>query len=81
MLKDGKVVGAFVIFRTHVSTVLRQTHRACRKPLLLKAVIAIENTRLLNELREFLDRQTATAEVLKVISSLSKATWSPCLGQ
>ena len=68
MLKDGKVVGAFVIFRTHVRP-FSDKHIELVKTFASQAVIAIENTRLLNELRESLDRQTATSEVLKVISS------------
>jgi signal transduction histidine kinase len=68
LLREGVAIGAIAVARKAPGA-LNAKHLDLLKTFADQAVIAIENVRLFNETKEALERQTATAEILKVIAS------------
>ena len=65
---EGRGIGALYIIRRPPIPVRRRGDHSLLKTFADQAVIAIQNARLFNETKEALEQQTATAEVLQVIS-------------
>ena len=65
---EGTGIGVIVLSSTHARPVQRQASARCCKTFADQAVIAIQNARMFNETQEALEHQTATADILRVIS-------------
>ena len=74
LLREGRGIGTIILTHPEAGFKLTDKQLALVQTFASQAVIAIENARLFNETKEALERQTATAEILKVISSSTTDT-------